>query len=140
MGIISIIFVRLKENSLSTNYQVDFTGNVIEYTYYSILLSRFQKLVAKKLNSTSSTSTTTTTTKPTEEAYDDSYDDNYDYDDEYNYDETTATPTKKSKNKAKMTTAVPKLQKKPIETKVMKGETKVSQREMPLLKISFSKS
>lgn len=92
------------------------------------------------MNSTSSTSTTTTTAKPTEEAYDDSYDDNYDYDDEYNYDETTATPTKKSKNKAKMTTAVPKLQKKPIETKVMKGETKVREREMPLLKISFSKS
>ncbi|XP_073845667.1 leucine-rich repeat domain-containing glycoprotein 150 [Musca autumnalis] len=102
--------------------------DLVEAAKHSEALSkdeRFQKLVAKKFNSTTTT-TTTTTVKPTEETYDDNYDDNYDYDDEYNYDETTTTPTKKSKNKAKLTTAVPKLQKKPIETKDMKGEPKTS--------------
>ncbi|XP_075169491.1 leucine-rich repeat domain-containing glycoprotein 150 [Haematobia irritans] len=87
--------------------------------------TRFQELVAKKLNS--KTTTTTTTAKPTD-VYDDNYDeDNYEYDDDdYNYDEVTTTPSKKSKSKAKLSTEQPKLQKKPIDVKILKGDTKTS--------------
>ncbi|XP_013104271.1 uncharacterized protein LOC106084875 [Stomoxys calcitrans] len=119
------------ETSTAASTQKTLSDNtlddLVEAAKHSEVLAkdaRFQKLVAKKLNNTS---TTSTTAAPAEIVYDDNYDeDNYDYDDEYNYDEATTTPTKKSKSKAKLATEQPKFQKKPIDVKLVKGETKTS--------------